>query len=243
MTTSKNIQKQIEKETAKLENIKKSIDNILNSCDFTGSRLEAIKARHEHKEANAEELSKLSKDQSFTEKKIAILNNNLHYVTAFDLLEKALAIVAKYTGKRYGEATKAKMQEEAKKQSFNFYFSDSKAICIIPLNQDGFSYCVSYTFYITAGTVGNPAYILIDNVIQDVTQYNTSDFSCYDFGAYIENIGAYIKKIVAAYEKVKASEKELQEAMSIYSDLTRNFKKFNHISGGYVQTLYADCLR
>ena len=228
MKNSKQILKDIEKKKNELEAVKKEIKEI----DDKHKSIENFRDRLELINADMDLYSELCIKENNTKKYLACLNNNYHYVYSNELLIIAIDILKNYAGKQYGPKTRDLIIDDAKKHSFNMYLENNQLV-IIPL-KNGFSYCLSYHFYIKD--------ILINNKICDLSAlagFDVSGVAASGYTKYIENINKYLKDITKIYNELLNMEKSFQKLQDQYSELRINGFRDFYIS---FTGLYSDFL-
>lgn len=191
-------------------NEKKLIDSYI--------KLEDIKSRIAKKRAVESEMIKNSENIKNLKITMKILKNNARVALFYDVLPVALEILAKYSGKPYGEKTRQKISDEVKeKTNCRFYISSrygSHSFEVYPVDGFGNDYNISCgTEYIN----GNKKPLLVDNKIQLVTFEEIALY--YISREYVENVPQRVEELKAIYKEAVAKQKELESICSRYNSL------------------------
>lgn len=187
------------------------VESYMKVCDLR-ERREARKAVENEMIKNGE----CKKDLELTRK---ILKNNAKIALFNEVLPVALEILAKYSGKPYGEKTRQKISDEIKeKTGCRFYIEShygSQSFEIYPVECCGNDYNISCG---TDYTDGSKKPLLINNKIQLVTFDELALY--YISREYIEDVSRRIEKLKAVYNEAVAKQKELKSICDYYNSLT-----------------------
>lgn len=181
-------------------------------------KLEDIKSRIARKRAVEHEMMENSENIKNLKITMKILKNNARVALFYDVLPVALEILAKYSGKPYGEKTRQKISDEVKeKTNCRFYIGSrygSHSFEVYPVGGFGNDYNISCgTEYVN----GNKKPLLIDNRIQLVTFDEIELY--YISREYVENVPQRVEELKALYNEAVAKQKELESVCSRYNSL------------------------
>ena len=191
-------------------NEKKLIDSYI--------KLEDIKSRIAKKRDVESEMIENSENIKNLKITMKILKNNARVALFYDVLPVALEILAKYSGKPYGEKTRQKISDEVKEKTNCRFYIDSRygshSFEVYPVDGFGNDYNISCG---TEYTNGNKKPLLIDNKIQLVTFDEIGLY--YIAREYVEDIPQRVEELKAIYKEAVAKQKELEEICSRYNSL------------------------
>ena len=197
------------------------VESYLKICD--------LRERHEARKAAENDMMKSSEEKKKLQITIKILKNNAKIALFNDVLPEALEVLAKYSGKPYGDKTRQKISDEVQqKTNCRFYIGSrwgSHSFEVYPVDGFGNDYNISCG---TEYTDGNKKPILIDNKIQLVTFDEIALY--YISRDYVEDIPRRVEAIKAAFLEAVAKQEELQAACS----------RFNALAVGDIDQLYYD---
>ena len=181
-------------------------------------KLEDIKSRIAKKRAVESEMIENSENIKNLKITMKILKNNARVALFYDVLPVALEILAKYSGKPYGEKTRQKISDEVKeKTNCRFYIGSrygSHSFEVYPVDGFGNDYNISCG---TEYTNGNKKPLLVDNKIQLVTFDEIELY--YISREYVENVPQRVEELKAIYKEAVAKQKELESICSRYNSL------------------------
>ena len=127
-------------------------------------------------------------------------------------------MIAKYSGKPYGEKTRQKISDEVKeKTNCRFYISSrygSHSFEVYPVDGFGNDYNISCG---TEYTNGNKKPLLVDNKIQFVTFEEIALY--YISREYVEDVPQRVEELKAIYKEAVAKQKDLESICSRYNSL------------------------
>lgn len=191
-----------------------------NEKDLINSyiKLEDIKDRVAKKKEVETDIAANSENIKNLDITIKILKNNAKIALFNDVLPVALEILAKYSGKPYGEKTRQKISDEVKeKTNCRFYIEShygSQSFEIYPVE------CCSNAYNISCGTDytdGCKKPLLVNNKIQLVTFDELALH--YISREYIEDVPQRVEELKAVYKKAVAAQKELKYICGRYNSL------------------------
>lgn len=181
-------------------------------------KVEDIKSRIAKKRAVETDMTVNSENIKNLKITIKILKNNARIALFYDVLPVALEILAKYSGKPYGEKTRQKISDEVQeKTNCRFYIGSrygSHSFEVYPVNGFGNDYNISCG---TEYTNGNKKPLLVDNKIQLVTFEEIAPY--YISREYVEDVPQRVNKLKAIYKEAVAKQKELESICSRYNSL------------------------
>lgn len=189
---------------------KKLIDSYISLEDIR-SRIAKKKAIEADMVANTEKI----KDLKIS---LKILKNNAKIALFYDAAPVALAILAKYSGKPYGEKTRRMISDEVQAATnCRFYISSKYSSDSLDFYSVG---GLGNDYNISCGTEyknGSYRRLLVDNKIQPVTfdEIRLCNASC----EYVEDIPQRVEELKAIYKEAVAKQKELEEICSRYNSL------------------------
>ena len=138
------------------------VESYMKICD--------LRERHEARKAAENDMMKASEEKINLQITIKILKNNAKIALFNEVLPVALEVLAKYSGKPYGEKTKQKISDEIKeKTNCRFYIGShwgSSSYEIYPVDGFGNEYNISCG---TEYTDGSKKPLLLDNKIQTIS--------------------------------------------------------------------------
>lgn len=181
-------------------------------------KMEDIKSRIAKKRAVEREM--MENSENIKNLKIArkILQNNAKIALFHDVLPVALEILAKYSGKPYGEKTRQKISDEVKeKTNCRFYIGSrygSHSFEVYPVDGFGSAYNISCG---KEYTNGSKKPLLEDNKIQLVTFDEIALY--YISREYVENVPQRVEELKVIYKEAVAKQKELEVVCSRYNSL------------------------
>lgn len=188
----------------------KLVESYMKICD--------LRERHEARKAAENDMMKASEEKKNLQITIKILKSNAQIALFNDVLPVALEILAKYSGKPYGEKTRQKISDEVKeKTNCRFYIGsryDSHSFEVYPVDGFGNDYNISCG---TEYTNGNKKPLLVDNKIQLVTFEEIALY--YISREYVENVPQRVEELKAIYKEAVAKQKELEYICSHYNSL------------------------
>lgn len=191
-------------------NEKKLIDEYIRAEDIK-SRIAKKKAVETDMIANSENIKNLKIT-------IKILKNNARIALFYDVLPVALEILAKYSGKPYGEKTRQKISDEVQeKTNCRFYIGSrhgSHSFEVYPVIGFGNDYNISCG---TEYANGNKKPLLVDNKIQLVAFGEIAPY--YISREYVEDVPQRVDELKAIYKEAVAKQKELESICSRYNSL------------------------
>lgn len=197
------------------------VESYMKICD--------LRERHEARKAAESDMMKASEEKKDLQITIKILKNNAKIALFNEVLPVALEILAKYSGKPYGEKTRQKISDEVKeKTNCRFYIGSrygSDSFEVYPVDGFGNDYNISCG---TDYTDGSKKPLLIDNKIQLVTFDEIGLY--YIAREYVEDIPQRVEAIKAAFLEAVAKQEELQAACS----------RFNALAVGDINHIYYD---
>ena len=189
--------------------------------------LEEIKQTSGAIAAVENDMMKASEEKKDLQITIKILKNNAKIALFNEVIPVALEVLAKYSGKPYGEKTKQKISDEVKAAtSCRFYISScysSNSFEVYPVDGFGNDYNISCG---TEYTDGSRKPLLIDNKIQLVTFDEVELY--YIAREYVADIPQRVEAIKAAHAEAVARQEELNAACS----------RFNALAVGDIEHLY-----
>lgn len=197
------------------------VESYMNVCD--------LKGRHEVRKAVESEVTKTNELKNDLELTRKILKNNAKIALFNEVLPVALEVLAKYSGKPYGEKTRQKISDEIKeKTNCRFYIGSSwssQSFEVYPVNTFGNDY------NITCGTEyadGNKKPLLINNKIQMVTFEEIALY--YISHEYVEDVPHRVEELKQLYKEALAKQKELETICN----------SFNTLAVGDIPHIYKD---
>ena len=197
------------------------IESYMKVCD--------LKERHEARKAVENDLIKASEEKKNSQITLKILKSNAKIALFNEVLPVALEVLAKYSGKPYGEKTKQKISDEVKvATNCRFYIIShwsSHSFEVYPVDGFGNDYNISCG---TEYTDGNKKPLLIDNKIQLVTFDEVGLY--YISREYVEDVPQRVEAIKAAHAEAAAKQEELKAACD----------RFNALAVGDITRLYYD---
>ena len=197
------------------------VESYMQICD--------LKERHEARKAAENDLIKASEEKKNLQITLKILKSNAKIALFNEVLPVALEVLAKYSGKPYGEKTKQKISDEVKvATNCRFYIIShwsSHSFEVYPVDGFGNDYNISCG---TEYTDGNKKPLLIDNKIQLVTFDEVGLY--YISREYVEDVPQRVEAIKAAHAEAAAKQEELKAACD----------RFNALAVGDITRLYYD---
>lgn len=197
------------------------VESYMKICD--------LRERHEARKAAENDMMKASEEKKNLQITIKILKNNAKIALFNEVLPVALEVLAKYSGKPYGEKTRQKISDEIKeKTNCRFYIGSrygSDSFEVYPVDTFGNDYNISCG---TDYTDGSKKPLLIDNKIQLVTFDEIGLY--YIAREYVADIPQRVEAIKAAHLEAVAKQEELQAACS----------RFNALAVGDINHIYYD---
>lgn len=187
-------------------NEKKLIDSYI--------KLEDIKSRIAKKRAVESEMIENSENIKNLKITMKILKNNARVALFYDVLPVALEILAKYSGKPYGEKTRQKISDEVKEKTNCRFYIGFHSFEVYPVGGFGNDYNISCG---TEYTNGNKKPLLVDNKIQLVTFEEIELY--YISREYIENVPQRVEELKSVYKEAVVKQKELEAICSRYNSL------------------------
>lgn len=191
-------------------NEKKLIDSYI--------KIEDIKSRIAKKRAIEDDMIVNSENIENLKITIKILKNNARIALFYDVLPVALEILAKYSGKPYGEKTRQKISDEVKeKTNCRFYINSRFNLYSFEVYPE-VGFCNDYNISCgTEDTNGNNKPLLVDNKIQRVTFEEITLY--YISREYIEDVLQRVAELKAIYKEAVAKQKELESICNRYNSL------------------------
>ena len=188
-----------------------------------------LKERHEAAKAQENDMIKASEEKKNLQITIKVLKSNAKIALFNEVLPVALEIIAKYSGKPYGEKTRQKISDEVKAATnCRFYIRSSWSSHSFEVHPvDGFG----NDYNITCGTKyidGSQKRLLVDNKLQNVAFDEIELY--YISREYVENIPERVEAIKAAHAEAVARQEELKAACS----------RFNALAVGDIDHIYYD---
>lgn len=197
------------------------VESYMKICD--------LRERHEARKAAENDMIKASAEKKNLQITIKILKNNAKIALFNEVLPVALEVLAKYSGKPYGEKTRQKISDEIKeKTNCRFYIGSrygSDSFEVYPVDTFGNDYNISCG---TDYTDGSKKPLLIDNKIQLVTFDEIGLY--YIAREYVADIPQRVEAIKAAHAEAVAKQEELKAACS----------RFNALAVGDINHIYYD---
>lgn len=207
----------------------KSADKRIDELVYSYKSMSDLKSKIEqHKTVDAE-LCELN--ENITDKKlyIKIAENNAKIALFNEVMPVALEILAKYSGKPYGEKTRQKISDEVKeKTNCRFYIGSrygSDSFEVYPVDGFGNDYNISCG---TEYTNGNKKPLLIGNKIQVVAFDEVGLY--YISRDYVDDIPGRITELKQIYADAVAKQKELETICN----------KYNNLAVGNIEHIYKD---
>lgn len=186
------------------------VESYMKICD--------LRERHEARKAAENDMMKASEEKKNLQITIKILKNNAKIALFNEVLPVALEVLAKYSGKSYGEKTRQKISDEIKeKTNCRFYIASrygSDSFEVYPVDTFGNDYNISCG---TDYTDGSKKPLLIDNKIQLVTFDEIGLY--YIAREYVADIPQRVEELKAIYKEAVAKQKELESICSRYNSL------------------------
>lgn len=186
------------------------VESYMKICD--------LRDRHDARKAAENDMLKVSEEKKNLQITIKILKNNAKIARFNEVMPVALEVLAKYSGKPYGEKTRQKISDEVQqKTNCRFYIGShwgSHSFEVYPVDGFGNEYNISCG---TEYTDGSKKPLLIDNKIQLVTFDEIALY--YISREYVENIPERVEAIKAAFLEAVAKQEELQAACSRFNAL------------------------
>ena len=188
-----------------------------------------LRERHEARKAAEKDMMKASTEKQTLQITIKILKNNAKIALFNEVIPVALEVLAKYSGKPYGEKTKQKISDEVKAATnCRFYIGSrygSDSFEVYPVDTFGNDYNISCG---TEYTDGSRKPLLIDNKIQLVTFDEIGLY--YIAREYVADIPQRVEAIKAAHLEAVAKQEELNVACD----------RFNALAVGDIDRIYYD---
>ena len=195
------------------------VESYMKICD--------LRERHEARKAVENDLIKASAEKKNLQITLKILKSNARIALFNEVMPVALDVLAKYSGKPYGEKTRQKISDEVKeKTNCRFYISSrwgSHSFEVYSVDGFGNDYNISCG---TEYTDGNKKPLLIDNKIQLVTFDEIALY--YISRDYVEDIPQRVEAIKAAFLEAVAKQEELRAACDRFNALAVG--DINHLS-------------
>lgn len=186
------------------------VESYMKICD--------LRERHEARKAAENDMMKASEEKKNLQITIKIFKNNAKIALFNEVLPVALEVLAKYSGKPYGEKTRQKISDEVKeKTNCRFYIGSrysSHSFEVYPVDGFGNDYNISCG---TEYTNGSKKPLLVDNKIQLVTFEEIALY--YISREYVENVPQRVEELKAIYKEAVAKQKELESICSSYNSL------------------------
>ena len=197
------------------------VESYMQICD--------LKERHEARKAAENDLIKASEEKKNLQITLKILKSNAKIALFNEVLPVALEVLAKYSGKPYGEKTKQKISDEVKvATNCRFYISSyysSNSFEVYPVDTSGNDYNLTCG---TDYTDGSRKPLLIDNKIHLVAFDEIRLY--YMAREYVTDIPQRVEAIKAAHAEAAAKQEELKAACD----------RFNALAVGDITRLYYD---
>lgn len=192
-------------------------------------KLEDIKDRVVKKKEVGTDIATNSENIKNLDLTIKILKNNAKIALFYDVLPVALEVLAKYSGRPYGEKTRQKISDEIKEKTGCLFYIDSRyssqSFEVYPVECGGNDYNISCG---TDYTDGDKKPLLINNKIQLVTFDELALY--YISREYIEDVPQRVEELKAVYKRAVAAQKELKYICDCY----------NSLAVGDIQRIYYD---
>ena len=218
-----------------LEEIKQTSKAIAAAETQENERVESymkicnLRERHEALKAAENDMMKASTEKQNLQITIKILKNNAKIALFNEVIPEALEVLAKYSGKPYGEKTKQKISDEVKAATnCRFYIGSSyssDSFEVYPVDTFGNDYRITCG---TEYTDGSKKPLLIDNKIQLVTFDEIGLY--YVAREYVADIPQRVEAIKAAHLEAVAKQEELNAACD----------RFNALAVGDINHIYYD---
>jgi hypothetical protein len=171
-------------------------------------QLEAIVKETPYSKRTEPEIVKAANDEQILRIANKFLYDNARLALYADVMPIVLDVFRAYSGKAYGEKTKAKINDEIKaRANCHVYIEQTSYSCyinVVPLNKDGYSdYTWNYKdFNVSARwTEGKNTPILIDNKINP-DALNLDNWYLTDCGEYTENATKAARDLMKKFEAV-----------------------------------------
>ena len=199
----------------------KSTNQILDTIKRNSDKavqLETIVKNTPYSKHTEAEIVKAANDAQI----LRIANKFLHDNARITFYENVMPVVLEsfqsYSGKAYGEKTKAKINDEIKaRANCHVYIEQTNYSCyihIVPLNKDGYTdYTWNYKDFevSTHWSGGKNTPILIDNKINP-DALNLENWYLTDCGEYAENATKSARELLKKFEATKKAWNELVKA-------------------------------
>lgn len=186
------------------------VESYMKICD--------LRERHEARKAAENDMTKASEEKKNLQITIKILKNNAKIALFNEVLPVALEVLAKYSGKPYGEKTRQKISDEIKEKTNCRFYIDSRygsdSFEVYPVGTFGNDYNISCG---TEYTNGNKKPLLIDNKIQLVSFEEIALY--YIARDYVEDISHRVEELKQLYKEAVAKQKELEIICSCFNTL------------------------
>ena len=190
---------------------------LIKALDYTEERQAAATAGHINTEewhkyykmakANAGRIEEIKKKVFMLEIKARILKENANAAFISEKMEVLCGIMEKYNGKPYGEKTRAKIKEEAKRNGFTFYIKDRDEITIQEIDENGLTSPATYAAEAYAVTADNRrAYFLTE---ENKVNFTAEVIARPKAGKYTDNPEQAAQE---AAEAIRHYQKTIQEA-------------------------------
>lgn len=216
---------EIKKTGEAISRAKEHENKLINSYMSVSGLIE----RHEARKAVETEMTKNAERIKNLEITLKILKNNAKVALFYDVLPVALEVLAKYSGKPYGEKTRQKISDEVKeKTNCRFYISTRYGLHsfeVYPVDAFGNDYNIICG---TEYTNGNKKPLLVDNKIQLVTFEEIALY--YISRDYVKDIHHRVEKLKEIYNQAVEKQEELEALCS----------KYNTLAVGDIENIYCD---
>lgn len=241
MLNSENILQELQKHKTIKAKAEKEHDAIIESKHLLAEKRD-MKAYSAYIDANMQNLQKLEKIMQKETIITHILTDNYRTALYMEYLPRILDVLKKYAGKKYGEKTKEKIQQEMKDNLHIGFWIDRRYntfdyLQFYLLNDEGYKTYNMPDFCI--GTNGNYPDNVKLNISKDnrINVYPYEDYYLTEARGYIADPAEHAEKILEAQTKVKQAEEAYIKTLSEYKTLLPS-ATYGKVSG-YVDKIHA----
>lgn len=211
----------------------KNLNDIKNQYTNNVNQIEKLKSliNEEHKklfkEYNVDRLNSLCKEKEFLNRENKILRNNYTYLFFENRIENIIEILNKYTGKKIGEKTLEKINNELSEINIRVYIAPSE---IHIYSKDSFiTYDYNDIYFWTKHKKEGGKYQFFDDKFKFIGLNDSIEYDLYkSYHDYIENIPGFIDSIMFMHDNIIDKSKELEKMIDEYNKAIGKLNGFKY---------------